>query len=183
MKRCKNCGETFKPRFNTLERYCWAPECKTIEALQKLEKLKKTETRLQQQKRNAIKEQLKTASKWKQDLQKVFNSFIRLRDAGRNCISCDKQLIGKFDAGHFYNVGNYPGLRFNEFNVWGQCVECNQFQGGRVHEYRLNLIKRIGAEKVNELEANRHKLQKLTIPEIKELIVKYKGLISEMKKN
>lgn len=183
MKKCKNCGEKFEPRFNSLERYCWASECKTIDALQKLEKLKKTNNRLQQKKRNEIKEQLKTASQWKKDLQVVFNTFIRLRDAGKNCISCNKKLIGKFDAGHFYNVGNYPGLRFNEFNVWGQCVECNQFQGGRVHEYRLNLIERIGETKVNELTENRHKSQKLSIPEIKELIKHYKGLISEMKKN
>ncbi|CAB4152886.1 Bacteriophage lambda NinG [uncultured Caudovirales phage] len=182
MKRCKNCREKFQPRFNTLEGYCWAPECKTIEALQKLEKLKKNDNRLQQQKRKAIKEQLKTASQWKKDLQTIFNTFIRLRDAGANCISCDKPLRGKYDAGHFYNVGNYPGLRYNELNVWGQCVECNQFQGGRVHEYRLNLIKRIGAEKVTELEANRHKLQKISIPEIRELISKYKGFVAEMKK-
>ena len=40
MKRCKNCGEKFQPRFNNFEVYCWASECKTIDALQKLEKLK-----------------------------------------------------------------------------------------------------------------------------------------------
>lgn len=166
-----------------LERYCWSPDCKTIEALQKLEKIKKADTRLQNQKRQKLKNDLKTASQWKKDLQTVFNTFIRLRDTGKNCISCDKPLRGKFDAGHFYNVGNYPGLRFNELNVWGQCVECNQFQGGRVHEYRLNLIKRIGPDAVEQLEQNRHKLQKLSIPEIKDLINKYKCLISEMKKN
>lgn len=183
MKRCKNCGEKFEPRFNTLEKFCWSPECKTIDALQKLEKLKKNDCKIQDRKRREIKEQLKTASEWKKDLQKIFNSFIRLRDAGKNCISCNKKLIGKFDAGHFYNVGNYPGLRFNELNVWGQCVECNQFQGGRVHEYRLNLIERIGIEEVQQLEQNRHQLTKLTIPEIKEQIEFYKFKIKELKKN
>ena len=33
MKRCKNCKSRFEARFSTLERFCWDPECKTIEAM------------------------------------------------------------------------------------------------------------------------------------------------------
>ena len=40
MKRCKNCKTKFEARFSTLERFCWDPECKTIEAMQKLAKIK-----------------------------------------------------------------------------------------------------------------------------------------------
>ena len=40
MKKCRNCSNRFEPRFNTLEKYCWNPECKTIEAMEKLEALK-----------------------------------------------------------------------------------------------------------------------------------------------
>ena len=98
--------------------------------------------------KKVIKEELKTHSDYVKELQIVFNKYIRLRDKDKPCISCKNMLKGKFDAGHFYSVGNYPGLRFNEDNVHGQCVHCNQWRGGNLHEYKDNLKIRIGEENV-----------------------------------
>jgi hypothetical protein len=176
MKRCKNCGSEFEPRFSTLEKYCWAPDCKTIEALQKLEAVKKLEARNWRQRKNELKKANKNASDYRNELQVVFNTWVRLRDSGEPCISCGVPLQGKFDAGHFHSVGNYPNLRYNSDNVHGQCVECNQHKRGNIHEYRNNLIKRIGIERVEALNEARKQPLKLSVPEIIDLIEHYKAL-------
>ena len=122
-----------------------------------------------------ILEKLETHSDWLRKLQKVFNAYIRERDKNKPCISCQVLLNGrKFDAGHCYSVGAYPNLRFNEDNVHGQCVHCNQHKHGNIHEYMSNLPKRIGVEAFERLQAERSKPLKLSIPEIKELIEVYK---------
>jgi gamma-glutamylcyclotransferase (GGCT)/AIG2-like uncharacterized protein YtfP len=89
--------------------------------------------------------------------QVLFNEYIRIRDlAGCShfkCISCgqikDKRFI---QAGHFYNVGHYPGLRFDEDNAHGQCHHCNTFLHGNLIEYRDNLFMKIGAERFERLK-------------------------------
>ena len=88
----------------------------------------------------------------------VFNRFIRDRDRDGEyytCISCQstKKIKGNdYQAGHFYSGGNYPEMKFNENNVWGQCKKCNYFVGGNLLEYRKNLIKKIGQKEVDRLD-------------------------------
>jgi len=125
--------------------------------------------------KSEIKAKLKTHSEWLNDLQKVFNTYIRARDLKKPCISCDKPLIGKFDAGHFFSVGAYPNIRFNEDNVHGQCVHCNQHLHGNVNEYVIRLPFRIGQERYNLLFLRRNECGKLTVSEIKELLIDYKN--------
>ena len=179
MKKCKNCGERFEPRFTTLEKYCWNPDCKTIEALEKLPKAKKAQWRAT--KKRMI-EKTKTLSDYKKELQKVFNAWIRKRDAGRTCISCDKLLRtgSKYDAGHYFPRGSFPSLSFEPTNCHSQCVECNQHRHGNLIEYRIGLIKRYGEKYVDELESKRNDFQKFTIQEIKDFIKFYKA---ELKKD
>lgn len=185
MAKCKNCKTNFTPKFSSLERYCWNPECKTIEALQKLDKIKKSEattTRKKQafERKQAI-EKLKTHSEWLQDLQKVVNAYIRKRDEGKPCISCERILRGKYDAGHFFSVGSYPNLRFNTDNIHGQCVYCNQHLHGNLIQYQMNLEKRIGKEAMDKLYEQRNTPLKISIPEIKEQIFMFKEMIKEVR--
>jgi hypothetical protein len=70
----------------------------------------------------------------------VFNAWIRKRDEGKPCISCGKSL--PLQAGHFYNAKNFPVLRFNEYNVNGQCEECNCFKEGSFTKYAKGLTER-----------------------------------------
>jgi hypothetical protein len=127
------------------------------------------------------KEKIKTRSQHLNELQTIFNKYIRLRDKDKPCISCDRPLIGKYDAGHFFSVGAYPNLRFNELNVHGCCVHCNQHKHGNIFEYSLRLPKRIGEYEYNGLIAEKDKPLKLTLPEILELKAVYKGKIKEVK--
>lgn len=81
---------------------------------------------------------------------KHFNAYIRKRDQGERCISCGTQPMSQ--AGHYYSGGHYPRLKFNEDNVHGQCLPCNYFKSGNLIEYRKNLVKKIGLERVEELD-------------------------------
>lgn len=167
--RCKNCKDKFTPK-TFLQKYCMEhPECVEIfvsEAKAKQWKKQKAE----------MKKELMTLSDYSNALQVVFNKFIRKRDEGKPCISCGT-LSGKRDAGHFYSVGNYPSVRFDEDNVHSQCVHCNQFRGGNIHEYKRWLTLRIGQERIDALEKRAHESRKYSIPEIKEMIEKYKNLL------
>jgi hypothetical protein len=68
------------------------------------------------------------------------------------CISCgqikDEQYM---HAGHYYSVGQYPGLRFDEDNCHGQCNHCNIFLHGNLIEYTYNLPLKIGTERFEKL--------------------------------
>jgi hypothetical protein len=173
VRKCKICKEKFKPRFSTLQATCLNPDCIIEYAKQVNDKAQKQE--LKQRKTNLI-----TLAEWKKKLQAVFNKYIRLRDANKPCISCGKVLKGKYDAGHFYSVGSTPNLRFNEMNVHGQCVTCNQFRHGNLLAYREGLINRIGIELVEQLDVQKTQEQRYTIPEIQSLISHYKNKIEHV---
>jgi hypothetical protein len=139
----------------------------------------------QKEKRELIeaKKNLLTHKDYLKMLQISFNTYIRKRDEGKPCISCNNILRGKFDAGHFYSVGGYPNVRFNELNVWGQCVHCNQHRHGNIHEYAKRLINLIGHRTFNDLEIEAHqKSNKLTVEEIKEKIKYYKLKTKQLEK-
>lgn len=168
MKKCKNCKKTFIPA-RPLQNVC-SFEC-AIEMSNK--KVKKD----WQERKKIIKESLKTKKDYLNELQVVFNTYIRTRDKYKSCISCGSNLIGKFDAGHYFSVGLYPELRFNEDNCHGQCVHCNQHNHGNLIQYRENLIIRIGKKRFIELESKKGKEIHHSISEIKEKIKYYKDLI------
>jgi hypothetical protein len=98
-----------------------------------------------------MKRKAKTLPKLKAELQILFNSWIRLRDEGKPCISCG-QFKPDMQAGHFYAVGGYDGLRFNQDNCHAECVKCNCFEESHLIGYSDNLQERIGLERFNKLK-------------------------------
>lgn len=118
------------------------------------------------------KEALKPASKWLAEAQSAVNRYIRVRDKQEPCISCNQppEVIeaqqgwktgGCWDAGHFMTRGAKGQLRFVLFNIHKQCKSCNAGGGKFSHkaatvdqQYRENLIRKIGIEKVEWLESN-----------------------------
>jgi hypothetical protein len=167
MPRCKECKQKFiSKRF--LQKTCDNIACALAYSR------KQTQIEWKKEKK-VLKDKLKTKSDYQKDLQKEVNYFIRQRDKNKPCISCSKPLIGKFDAGHYRSQGGNPELRFNELNIFGQCVRCNQHLHGNLIDYRIGLIKRIGVEKVEWIES-KHEPQHYTIEELKEMIIKYRNL-------
>ena len=174
MKKCKICREFFEPTYSSLQPTCTKPQCIISYAKRVEEKKSKREIK-------AMRERVKSVSHWRRDLQQAFNAYIRERDKHRPCISCDKPLVGKYDAGHFYSVGSYPNLRFNEDNCHGQCVECNQHKHGNLIEYSLRLPDRIGTIQYNHLHQIKNDPLRLPLDEIKTLIQHYRKLLKSLK--
>ncbi len=173
-KKCRICRQEFIPKYSTMQATCENIECMIAYSSKQKEKKTKAEFK-------AMKERNKSVSQWRKELQQVFNQYIRLRDQGKGCISCNRPLQGKYDAGHFYSCGSYPNLRFNEDNTQGQCVSCNQHKHGNLLEYAIGLEKRIGKKRFDELKSMRNGRLSLPLDKIKELIYEYKDKVKGLK--
>jgi hypothetical protein len=95
---------------------------------------------------------------------------------------------GQYDCGHYKTVGGFPELRFEELNASKQCKKCNGGAGNFskkdtsvTREYRINLIKKIGLDKVEWLEG-KHEPKKYTCEELKAIEKYYKQKLKEMLK-
>lgn len=182
-RKCKVCKKRFIPIYGNNQVTCGI-KCARIHGFKVLEKERENQ-------RKKGKEKSKTTTYYEKILQRYFNTYIRLRDKEKNCISCGREFKEKFDAGHYFPFRDFPSLRFDEDNVNGQCVYCNKHLRGNIHFYRDGLIKRIGLERVEALEKKAKKeiedkskkmKYKLTIDEIKEKINYYKLKIKEYEK-
>ena len=105
-------------------------------------------------------QELKPLKYWRARAKKHLHAYIRARDEGNCCISCDTILIklgrvgGDYDAGHFRSVGSAKHLEFEENNIHGQCKRCNDRLSGNHAEYERKLIARFGREYVDALYAD-----------------------------
>ena len=124
------------------------------------------------------KKELMTRSDYEKILQSIINSIVRIVDIDRGCISCDHGWNEPFKrqrhAGHRYSIGAYPAIRFNLFNIFGQCSVCNNYLSGNETNFDKGILKHWGREYLDKLEEIKLKYQelKLTIPELKEAIQK-----------
>jgi hypothetical protein len=172
-RKCLVCKDKFTPK-NSTQIVC-NPACA-------VEYMKNKKIKDWKKEKKEIKVKLMSKSDYLNILQKVFNTYIRMRDKDKNCISCDKKLVGNnVNASHFFSVGAYPNLRFNEDNVHSSCISCNQHKHGNQKEYDLRLPNRIGIESYNKLLQDRNKPLKISIDEVKELIEIYKQKTKELK--
>jgi hypothetical protein len=124
---------------------------------------------------------IKTRAQHMKEAQAAFNAWIRERDIGLPCVSCGRHHNGQWHAGHYRTVGGNPELRFEPLNVWRQCAPCNNHKSGDIVNYRLELVRRIGAEKVAWLEGP-HEPRKHTVEEIKTIKAEYRAKTRELKK-
>lgn len=177
-KTCKVCKEKFIPHLST------AIVCSIKCAIEytnkqnaKKDALKRTQSRLETiKKKNAI----KSITEYAKDAQTAFNAYIRKRDEHLPCISCGRIGGCQFHAGHYRTTKAAPQLRFNEDNCHKQCAQCNNHLSGNITEYRINLVKKIGNDRVEELENNNaiKRYTKDELVEIKNIYkIKYKNLL------
>lgn len=179
-KKCKHkeCGKTFTPD-RGFQSACSIP-CSISIAREKAEK-----KRLQavNKKRRNDKEKLKTKGDWLKEAQAAFNKYIRLRDFLEPCISCGV-MNAKWDAGHFFSVGGFLHLRFNEDNNHKQCFACNSPKSGNIHFYRPALKKKIGLDRYEALEkeAFQGKPKRYSIEDAKAIKKEYNKKSHELSK-
>jgi len=99
---------------------------------------------------------VKTISKLKKELWKLFSLYIRTRD-NFTCVTCGKKGEGgAIHAGHFI-TGATCGteLYFDEDNVHAQCYHCNINLSGNWVKYEEFMVNTIGYGKVETLKRRR----------------------------
>jgi hypothetical protein len=130
----------------------------------------------------AAKERIKPKGQYMREAQQAFNAWVRARDAGLPCVSCGTTADIQYAAGHFRSAGGHPELRFDPLNVHLQCNRnCNMAKSGNLGPYRMELIKRIGQEKVDWLEGP-HEPKRYTIDDLKAIKAHYRALARELKR-
>ena len=179
MPRCKNCNTKFE-QYQFLNKFCKEIDCQVQKSLYLVDKMQKQKIKQVNKEVKILKEKIKTTSDYLKEVQKVFNQWVRLRDKGLNCISCNKPPK-KENAGHYRSVGSSPNLRFEPLNVHLQCEYCNTYQHGNLIPYRQNLIKKIGVELVEWLESN-HEPKHYSKPELIIMKEEYKEKIKQLNK-
>lgn len=88
----------------------------------------------------------------KMNVRNVCHSAIKKRDKYKPCISCDEPWHSSFQAGHYYKAELFSSLKYDEDNIHGQCVGCNNRKEGNLSQYAVNLPNRIGKEKFEVLQ-------------------------------
>ncbi|XUV83536.1 recombination protein NinG [Enterobacter sp. TMH.L2] len=187
-RHCKNesCREWFHPKFSN-QWWC-SPDCGTVVAMERrsrerdnAEKAadKKRRREEQKDKLKVRKLALKPRSYWIKQAQQAVNTFIRERDRDLPCISCGTFTSAQWDAGHYRTTAAAPQLRFDERNIHRQCVVCNQHKSGNLVPYRVELIERIGIERVEAIESD-HKRHRWTTEECQTIKAKYQQKTKEL---
>ena len=183
-RKCKcGCSRTFTPMSSTQVAYGW--ECALKIANKARVKREQAEKKIERKTIKEAKEKLKTRRDWMKEAQQAFNAFIRERDKDKPCICCGQPLGsgevgGAYDCGHYRSVGSAPHLRFDERNAHAQRKQCNRWGAGRAVDYRLGLIRRIGLDAVEDLEAN-NDTQKWSIDELIKLRDMYRAKLRGIK--
>lgn len=178
-RKCKCCPEKFTPR-NTLQTVC-SPKCAIELANQLSERKIKRQEKAERAAWNKRKADVKPLSHWMSMTQRAFNDYIRARD-GEICISCGSTTAISYHAGHYRTTAAASQLRFNEDNVHSQCSACNTHHSGNVGPYRINLITKIGLQRVVALESdnNPHRYTREELDALRALYrAKFRALIKQ----
>ena len=157
-KTCKACKHKFIPT-QPLACVCGL-RCAISYANILAEKRKALEASQSRRETKLKLDKLKTKSDWLKEAQVAMNRYVRARDYGKRCISCQTLLTtngstgGAYDCGHWRSTGSAPHLRFYILQMAGQCKKCNRYLSGNAVEMERGLIDRLGKEKVEDIKAD-----------------------------
>ena len=175
-KTCKICKVKFTPT-RELQPTCTEVECMTTYAVKHLKNKAIEKKKVARKELREFK--AKDAKVLKELAQKIFNMYIRERDAKLPCISCGTTNNIQYHASHFKPAGGYSYLRFDENNVHKACVRCNSHLAGNLVPYRVALIEKIGIKEVERLEKP-NQLKRWEADELQEIITTYRAKIKEL---
>ena len=176
-RTCKICKAKFTATFDNVWWCC--PEHGAKYGLQelkkKLEKKKQVQTQQERVAWRKRKAAVKPLKHWEDMAQRVVNDYIRERDFDLPCISCGTFETVQWEAGHYRSRGKASHLRYNEDNIHKQCHHCNTALSANQQQYRIFLIEKIGAERVEALE-NNNTPHRYTIEELEGIRRHYSAL-------
>lgn len=183
MTKCANCRTEFTKLRMTMK-VCGAA-CGEIYgrkvALEKSEKAKRAEAKRDRIETRERKENLKSKSKVEAELQAIVNACARERDKDLPCVSCGTFTSQSWEGGHYVSVGANKTIRFELDNIHKQCHVCNHHKGGNAIPYRINLVKKIGLERVEWLEGW-HQPRHYTKEDLRALKAVFKDKLNQLKK-
>lgn len=187
-KKCRHCKEFVLAESGVtvlLGFFCnrdHALEHQHTKAMAAVSKMRAKAIQLAKKDIKARKQAIKSLGELHKEAQPEFNKYIRLRDKGQPCISCQRHHQGQIHAGHYRSVGAAAELRYNENNVHAQCAPCNNHLSGNAIDYRINLINKIGIEQVEELEGPQEP-KRYRREDILAIKAKYKAKLKELTVN
>ena len=128
----------------------------------------------------------KPISKLKNELDKWYSLFIRLRSATKEgacqCFTCGKVAhYKKMQCGHFQSRRHHA-TRWDETNCQVQCLKCNMFEQGEQFKFGLRLDNKFGEGTAKELEFLSNQITKVSRVDYEEKISYYKELVNKLKK-
>ncbi|MEP9172160.1 recombination protein NinG [Enterobacter hormaechei] len=183
-KTCPICSTEYIPR-SSLQKVCHNYKCAIAFNKQRDAEIATREQRKRDKEARAKwrdrKAEVKPLKHWEDLTQRVVNDYIRERDRGLPCISCGTWTTVQWEAGHFRSRGKASHLRFHEDNIHAQCHHCNVHLSGNQQQYRINLIAKIGAERVESLEKN-NTPHRYTREELDAIRKRYRALLRELVK-
>lgn len=128
-------------------------------------------TPLKGSKRRVKKETVSTLMKEADRLFSLKVRHMEQSDGSNHCFTCAKWFpVKKLQCGHYLSRF-YKAARWDFDNARPQCMMCNMWKRGDLVVYRQNLIKEIGIERVEAVEAKRQISFKLTKEYLKEIIL------------
>lgn len=146
-RKCLSCREWFQPEIPEEEWMKPATTCSTDCAIaygrSQFKSQKKKEQRREKQK---LRDQDRRALL--KDCKDIANSIGKLKRFVKGqvyCVTCGATDC-KFDGGHYKHASTHSAVRFNIKNINPQCVNCNQYNGGREAVYRKWMVKEYGEE-------------------------------------
>lgn len=181
-KTCPICSTKYIPR-SSLQKVCHNYKCAIAfnkqcdaEIAAREQRKRDKEARAKWRERKA---EVKPLKHWEDLTQRVVNDYIRERDKNLPCISCGTWTTVQWEAGHFRSRGKASHLRYHEDNIHAQCHHCNVHLSGNQQQYRINLIAKIGAERVEALE-NNNTPHRYTREELDAIRKRYRALLREL---
>lgn len=182
MLKCPICKKKYEPKHSEIEP-CPQYSCRVIMYEKANKKLKQKAEKEKKIAKKQMKESLLTKSDYEKLLQTEINTICRLIDKGHLCISSDRELGKKHDAGHFRSRKSAPSIRFNLLNIWAQSVEQNKHKSGNTLGYIENIKRLYGIEIVEEIINLKDKYSNLilSIDKIKEATIIARNIVKELK--
>ena len=164
-RKCKHCKTKFKP-ISSFMAYCLQnDECIT-------ESNKQFKAKKSRELKKEFKENDKTLLRRK--IQALANKYGRLMDYQRwtkeGCITC-RSKSGKVDGGHFLPTSTYPSIRYYAKQIKCQCINCNQYNGGKPIEYEAKMRSLYGNDFVDKLKQEHRKSSSYSVEYMKKYIM------------
>lgn len=183
MTRCVICRSDFKRRSMT-QKAC-STDCAERygreKAIADADKQKRKEAKADRLDTRERKDKLKSKSEIAKEAQIIVNKYIVARDKDLPCISCDSMTsYPTFHCGHYRSVGSSPHLRYETLNLAKQCARCNTHLVGNIVNYRIGLVKRIGLDQVEALEADQRP-RHYTIQDLQGIKASFREKLKELK--